>query len=89
MRAVTLMALMASVALLSGCSTTRVVTAPAVVYPHDLFVCPDPPKDQVTTQEDVAKFIVDLGGSYWICKQKLKTLEDLVNKPSQPMELKK
>lgn len=87
MRHATLIGLLTLTTLLTACTTTRVVVAPPVVYPDVLFECTDLPTGEVTTQEDVAKFVVDLGGAYWSCKTKLRNLKDLVNKPSEPVKI--
>jgi len=80
MRNVTRVIVLFSLMLTGACTTTRIVPAPRVTYPQELFECPEPPHGAVVTQEDVAKFIVDLGGAYWICREKLKNVQTLVNK---------
>lgn len=71
-------------AVLAGCTTTQKIEPVKITYPAFMFQCRDLPSgENVTTDDLVADYIVDLALTAQECKGRLKALGDVFLAPGE------
>ena len=84
----TLVAVLAIVVALTGCTTTRTVETPlADRIPASLLSCRERPAlGPIDRQSDVARYVVDLDTAGADCRRKIEAINQIVQEDEQPGE---
>ena len=73
-------------AALSACGTNSKITPVQIQYPAALFQCRDiPSSESVSTDDQVADYIVELGMTAKDCKERLRAVGDML-KPKEEVK---
>lgn len=83
----TLVAVLAIVATLTGCTTTRTVETPlSDRIPSSLLTCRERPAlGPLDRQSDVARYVVDLDMAGADCRRKLEAINQIVETDGEPL----